>query len=123
VSGDRNIDELNNKQFQRTFLSLLNVIQKRDSKKRKKEARNSNAKRVRADSRPITPHQSTSVDPSFSGSTSESMDEASTQTLLSNFVVDVMGVLQSEIRQLGWLAEHTNCIVELNKTFELFQQS
>jgi len=116
------IDYLRKLSFERTYLALLNVISKRDSKKRKKQRRlMTAAKRTKPTEGTcsVTPEQSIPTpNPNYSGSTSESTDEESTKCLLSGFLLDTMRVLGGAVRELQWPT--TDCKVELTKTYQSF---
>ena len=134
-TGKTNLDDLDGLHFERTFLALLNVIQCQDKKKREKEIRRakeliatsvessplSNPKRRKYDAsasstRLIMPDQpSLPSNPNLSGATEESTDEESTKHLLSDFLVDTMRIVKSDIRQLHWV--QSQCTVEMSKRY------
>ena len=120
ISGQMNIDDLEGHRFERTYQALLNVIQRRDSKKFQKAQRQAAAAKRAKDSssRPVTPANQATLpaNPSASGSTIESKDEESAKNLLNSFLADTMGVLQREVRELKWRG--LPCFVEMNRTYE-----
>jgi hypothetical protein len=91
--------------FFEPLMSLKSVQENKLAQKKKKEAKKASQATVvtSSASRPVTPNQSTvPPDPNYSGSSTASQDELSTQELVKQFIGSAMVVLGDEFTTIPW---------------------
>jgi hypothetical protein len=91
--------------FFEPLMSLMAVQETKLANKKKKEEKKASQSTVIASSasRPVTPNQPTKPpDPNYSGSSTTSQDELSTQKLVEQFIGSAMIVLGDEFTTIPW---------------------